>query len=188
MALDSIIPSWLRNRSPKPEVDSGPEVPAEEPVNGSAPAPDFDTPPPREGLLSAEAELRARREEIVRMEERALRDLESARTRMREADRRAEMAEERERRLEIAEQELEQVKSEQMSELESISGLTRKQAKELLLKQVEDEASHQAGLTVRRIEEEARLDAERRAASVGSAKERYLARKAAEAAKKKQRG
>lgn len=166
MALDSIIPSWLRNRSPKPEVDSGPDVPAEKPVNGSAPAPDFDTPPPREGLLSAEAELRARREEIVRMEERALRDLESARTRMREADRRAEMAEERERRLEIAEQELEQVKSEQMSELESISGLTRKQAKELLLKQVEDEASHQAGLTVRRIEEEARLDAERRARGI----------------------
>lgn len=166
MALDSIIPGWLKNRSSKPEARSEGEISTGGTVNGSAPAPDLDSPPPRENLLSAEAELRARREEIVRMEERALRDLESARTRMREADRRTELAEERERKLEEAERELEQVRADQVAELESISGLSRSQARELLLKQVEDEASHQAGLTVRRIEEEARLDAERRARGI----------------------
>ena len=47
-----------------------------------------------------------------------------------------------------------------------VSGLSRAQAKKILLKQVEEEAAHQAGLTVRRIEEEARLDAERRARGI----------------------
>jgi ribonuclease Y len=37
-----------------------------------------------------------------------------------------------------------------LDELERVSGLSRSQAKALLLKQVEDEAAHQAGLTIRR--------------------------------------
>jgi ribonuclease Y len=193
MALDSIIPAWLRNRSSKPDVEKSEKSPS---LNGSAPsvgsgssvasdaerlddsgtapgsessagpAPDLDSPPPRESLLSAEAELRARREEIVRMEERALRELESARTRLREADRRTELADERERRLDRAEEELDSVRETRMAELEAVSGLSRTQAKKILLKEVEDEAAHQAGLTVRRIEEEARLDAERRARGI----------------------
>ena len=181
MALDSIIPAWLRYRSRGPASDSGGtagdivsqgpvDIPAA--VNGAEahhspePAPDLDSPPPREGLLSAEAELRARREEIIRMEERALRDLESAKTQMREAERRNELAEERERRIEQAERELEEVRQARITELEAVSGMTRVQAREQLLKQVEGEANHQAGLMVRRIEEEAKLDAERRARGV----------------------
>jgi ribonuclease Y len=170
MSLDSIIPAWLRKRSTRPEIedrkDSAPvELNGVEPAFDSPP-PDLDSPPPREGMLSAESELRARREEIVRMEERALKDLESARTRLREADRRAGLADERERRLDQAERELEQVRERQMAELEAISGLTRAQAKQALLKEVEEQAAHQAGLTVRRIEEETRLDAERRARGI----------------------
>lgn len=166
MALDSIIPAWLRNRSPKPEVESGEEGSSAAEQNGNRPARDYDSPPPRESLLSAEAELRARREEIVRMEERALRELESARTKMREADRRTELAEAREHELKQAEKELEANRAAQTAELESISGLTQAQAKKILIKKVEEEAAHQAGLTVRRIEEEARLDAERRARGI----------------------
>ncbi len=179
MALDSIIPAWLRNRSPAPEGEKGAEAPLQksngtvarseetvaEPTVG-APSPDFDSPPPQGNLLSAEAELRARREEIVRMEERALRDLESAKTRLREADRRSELAEERERALDKAEREVEEAREARLAELEAVSGLTRVQAKQLLIKEVEAEATHQAGLTVKRIEEEARLDAERRARGI----------------------
>ncbi|HRV59412.1 MAG: ribonuclease Y [Solirubrobacterales bacterium] len=184
MALDSIIPAWLRNRSPEPEAGQGagesrngavPQSPETErragqdgvsPRDADSPSPDLDSPPPREGLLSAEAELRARREEIVRMEERALRDLESARTRLREADRRTEIAEERERNLDRAEEEIEAAREARLAELEQVSGLSRTEARKLLLKEVEEEAAHQAGLTVRRIEEEARLDAERRARGI----------------------
>jgi ribonuclease Y len=109
------------------------------------------------------------------MEERALRDLESARTRMREADRRSELAAEREKQLDQAEGEIEAARQAQLMELESISGLSRAQAKKILLKQVEEEAAHQAGLTVRRIEEEARLDAERRARGILAAAMQRLA-------------
>ena len=191
MALDSFIPAWLRNRSSKPEVEEGGESPeprAEDesrrppathngasgngpeattaPPEYDSPAPDYDSPPPRENMLSAEQELRARREEIVRMEERALRELESAQTRLREADRRSGLAAEKERRLAEMESELEATREARLAALESVSGLTRAQAKEALVKEVEEEATHQAGLAVRRIEEEARLDAERRARGI----------------------
>ncbi len=177
MALDSFIPAWLRNRPRDPAVKGGVDAPragtddirrngTEAGEHAPEPAPDLDSPPPRENQLSAEAELRARREEIVRMEERALRDLESARTRLREADRRSELAEERERRLDQVEDELRQARERQLAELETVSGLTRAQARQALVKEVEEEASRQAGLTVKRIEEEARLDAERRARGI----------------------
>lgn len=150
-----------------PDQPSGSAEAHPEPAAGSANfAPDIDSPPPREGLLSAEAELRARREEMVRMEERALRDLESARTRLREAERRADLLDRREDELDAVAREVEEERDRQRTELESISGLTAAQARKILLKQVEDEATHQAGLTVRRIEEEARLDAERRARGI----------------------
>lgn len=167
MALDSIIPAWLRRRShqtgsaspsPVPSGDSG--------SNGTGPSPDRDSPPPREGLLSAEQELRARREEIVRLEERTLQELESARVRLREADRRSELAEQRERRLRVEEEELEVVRGQRLAELESVSGLSQSQAKKILLKEVEEEATQQAARTVRRVEEEARLDSERRARGI----------------------
>ncbi|HNF83156.1 MAG TPA: ribonuclease Y, partial [Solirubrobacterales bacterium] len=102
----------------------------------------------------------------VRMEERALRDLESARTRLREADRRSELAEERERRLDRFEQDLEEVREARLAELETVAGMTRDRARQILIREVEEEATRQAGLKVKRIEEEARLDAERRARGI----------------------
>jgi ribonuclease Y len=100
------------------------------------------------------------------MEERALRDLESARTRLREADRRSELAEERERRLDRFEQDLEEVREARLAELETVAGMTRDRARQILIREVEEEATRQAGLKVKRIEEEARLDAERRARGI----------------------
>ncbi|MGA7436173.1 MAG: Rnase Y domain-containing protein, partial [Solirubrobacterales bacterium] len=116
--------------------------------------------------MSAQAELRARREEIIRMEERALREMESAQTRLREADRRTGALELREREVEAAEVQQESVKLRQLDELERIAGLTQVQARKILLKEVEDQASHQAGLTIKRIEDEAKLEAERRARGI----------------------
>jgi len=161
MALRSFIPSWLR--SGKADVDS-PSANGSGSANGTAhknPAPAADP-----GALSAQAELRARREEIIRMEERALRDLESARTQIREADRRAGILEERESKVATSEVELEQVRQQQLDELERVARLTQAQARQVLLKEVEDQASHQAGLTIKRIEDEAKLEAERRARGI----------------------
>ena len=113
-----------------------------------------------------QSELRARREEIVRLEERALRDLESARTQMREAERRGQLLDRRQDELDAIADEAEMAQARMLDELERVSGLSRSQAKALLLKQVEDEAAHQAGLTIRRVEEETKLEAERRARGI----------------------
>ncbi|MBK8295035.1 MAG: ribonuclease Y [Solirubrobacterales bacterium] len=118
------------------------------------------------GAMSAQAELRARREEIIRMEERALRELESAQTKLREADRRNDLLEAREEKVIEGEGVVAEARERQLEELERIAGLTQAQARKLLLKEVEADASHQAGLTIKRVEDEAKLESERRARGI----------------------
>jgi len=148
--------------------------PAQPPVSGeganrAAPeAPAGEPPPEADGRGEAEvhAELRARREEIVRMEERALRQMESVETQLRELERRRTSLDDRERNLDNQAEEMRQIKRRHRRELEKIAGLSAAQARHVLLKEVEDEARQQAGLTLQRIEEETRLEAERRARGI----------------------
>jgi ribonucrease Y len=111
-------------------------------------------------------ELQARREEIARMEERALRDVESLEVQRADLDRRAQTLDDRERNLEAQHEELKQAKRVQRRELERISGLTAAQARHLLIAEVEQEARHQAGLKLRQIEDETVRDAEKRARNI----------------------
>jgi ribonucrease Y len=113
-----------------------------------------------------EEELRARREEIARMEERALREAESLELRTGELERKLQAIEDRERNLARQAEELKQAKRVQRRELERISGLSAAQAKQMLLAEVEREARQQAGLRLAQIEEETRADAARRARNI----------------------
>ncbi len=140
MALRSFIPGWF----------SG----------------DDDRPPRTAAGPPDEAELSTRREEIARMEERALRQLESASTRLREAERRAEALEARELELAASREELETLREEGVAELERLAGLSREEAEGLLLERVGRDAEHRAGLIIKRTEDEARLEAERRARGI----------------------
>jgi ribonuclease Y len=148
---------WLRRRQSEDEA-------SEEPA-----------PTPAETPSSAADELRARREEIARMEERALRNAQSIEVQKSELDRRLQVLEDRERNLAHETEELKQAKRVQRRELERISSLTAAQAKQLLIAEVEQEARHQAGLRVQAIEEEAKLEAERRARSILSTAMQRLA-------------
>ena len=123
-------------------------------------------------------ELRARREEIARMEERALREAESLGVQRSDLERRGQALEDRERNLEHATEELKQAKRVQRRELERLSGLSAAQAKHLLLAEVEQEAMHQAGLRLQQIEEETHAEAERRARNILSVAMQRLAAKA----------
>ena len=114
----------------------------------------------------AQAELRARREQIVRMEEQALRQMQSVDTQLRELERRQESLDDRERNLANQAAELKKIKRRHLNELEKIAGLTAAQARHVLLKEVEQEARQQSGLMLQRIEEEAKLEAERRARGI----------------------
>jgi ribonuclease Y len=120
-------------------------------------------------------ELQARREEIARMEERALRDAHSLEVQLGELGRREQALADRERNLEQQNEELKRAKRVQRRELEKISGLSAAQARQLLVAEVEQEARHQAGLVLRQIEEETKRDAERRARSILSVAMQRLA-------------
>ena len=148
---------WLRRRQSEDEA-------SEQPAPAAAETPS-----------SAADELRARREEIARMEERALRNAQSIEVQKAELDRRLQALEDRERNLAHELEELKQAKRVQRRELERISSLTAAQAKQLLIAEVEQEARHQAGLRVQAIEEEAKLEAERRARSILSTAMQRLA-------------
>jgi ribonuclease Y len=127
---------------------------------------------------TGDEELRARRDEIARMEERALREAESLEVRSVDLERRLQVVTDRERNLAQGVEELKQAKRVQRRELERISGLTAAQAKQLLVAEVEQEARHQAGLRVQEIEEETKRDAERRARSILAVAMQRLAAKA----------
>jgi ribonuclease Y len=111
-------------------------------------------------------ELGVRREEIARMEERALRDLESAAVRLREAERRVETAEAQQSEVAAMRAELEAGLAAVEAELERLAGVTGEEARLAVLTRAEEEAARQAGLIIKRIEDEARLEGERRARAV----------------------
>jgi ribonucrease Y len=173
MEIRSWLPPWIRpgqegddtaaeTLDPGSGAQGGDEHP--EAAGPEPPSPDRpETPAEPEHLHE---ELRARRAEIVRMEERALRQMESVETQLRELERRRETLDDRERNLEHRAEELKEAKRLHMRELERIAGLSAAQARQILLKEVEDEARQQAGLTLQRMEEETKLEAERRARGI----------------------
>jgi ribonuclease Y len=122
-------------------------------------------------------ELQARRAEIARMEELALRETESIGLRQADLDRRVQALEDRERNLVQQSEELKQAKRVQRRELERISGLSAAQAKQMLLADVEQEARHQAALKIRQMEEEAQREGDRRARNILAVATQRLAAK-----------
>jgi len=128
----------------------------------------------REALLEAkeeslrmknesEKEARDRRSEVQRYEKRVLSKEESV-------DKKAEVLERRETSLTAKEDELKRKQAEvdklqeqRVQELERISGLTSEQAKDYLLKTVEDEARTDAAKLYKELDSQAREDAEKKA-------------------------
>ena len=110
-----------------------------------------------------EKETKERRNELQRYEKRVLAKEESV-------DKRADAMEHREAKFTAREEQLKQreIKVEELGqkrvqELERISGLTSEQAKEYLLKTVEDDVKHDTAKMVRDLELQAKEDADKRA-------------------------
>ena len=128
----------------------------------------------REALLEAkeealkaknefERETKERRAELQRYEKRVL-------TKEETLDRKTEALEKKESRLSQKESELDKVKQEveefherQLQELEKISGLTSDQAKEYLIKTVEEEVKHETALLIKDLESKAKEEADKKA-------------------------
>lgn len=110
-----------------------------------------------------EKEIKDRRNEMQRMEKRVL-------SREENLDRKTEAVEKKEASLASREQALdkqkakvEELESKKLQELERISGLTSEQAKEFLLKTVEDEVKHETAVLVKELETRAKEEASKKA-------------------------
>jgi ribonuclease Y len=108
-------------------------------------------------------EVKDRRNEIQRMEKRVL-------SREENLDKKSEAVEKKEASLSAKEAEIarkrnavEQLEAKRLQELERISGLTSEQAKEYLLKTVEDDVKHETAVMIKELESKAKEEADKKA-------------------------
>jgi ribonuclease Y len=113
-----------------------------------------------------EIELVERRAEIARIEERVITKEEAIDVKLAELVKRERTFEDRARELDHQRELLEERKREHVLELERVANLSAAQAKQILLKEVEDMARHDAARVVRQVEEEAKRDADRRVRNI----------------------
>lgn len=113
-----------------------------------------------------EKEVKDRRAEIQHMEKRVL-------TREENLDKKTEAMEKREQSLQAREQNLskkiaavDELSAKRQTELERISGLTSEQAKEYLLKSVEDDVRHESAVMIKEMESKAKEEADKNAREI----------------------
>lgn len=123
-----------------------------------------------------EREARERRHELQRMEQRVLQREEALERKLEQLERKEEEQNRQHQLLNRREAEIDELRAQQMEELARTAGMTREQARELLLNQVEQETRAEAAQMIREIETSARQEAERRAKEiVATAIQRYAA-------------
>jgi len=130
----------------------------------------------------AEQELKERRQELQRLERRLTHKEENLDRRLSQLERKEEALNRQAHELERMHAQAEEMVGRQRAELERISGLTAEEAKDYLLKTVENEVRHEMAVMIREIEQEAKDEAEKRARNViGLAIQRFAADHVSEA-------
>ncbi len=114
----------------------------------------------------AERELRDRRNEIQRIERRLGQKEESLDARANNLDKKERAFTDRDREITRIENELSEIYDKELKLLEQIAGLTGEEARQLLMKRIEDETKHEAAMMIRDIEARAKDEAEKRARNV----------------------
>ena len=147
----------------------------------------------REALLEAkeeihknradlEREIKERRGEMSKTERRLTQKEETLDRKTDAADKKNEELTRRLANVQKSREEAEQYKQQQLERLESISGLTRDEAKQYLVDSIEQEAQHDAAIKLREIQQQTKDDAEKYAREViSSAIQRCAADHVAEA-------
>jgi ribonucrease Y len=122
--------------------------------------------PETAGSTDVDHELRARRDELARLEERLRSKESSLELHGQRLDERERALDDRQRNLEHGREELKAAKRDQLRELERVAGLSAGQAKQVMMRELEDELRHDSARLVRQVEEETRHDADRRSRSI----------------------
>src|SRR5262249_8146331 len=119
------------------------------------------------GLRSeVEQELKERRIEVARGEERADARESSLDQKAAELKRREQGLDDREAHVRQLQEESKKAKEEELQTLQRIAGMTQGQARDLLLRQTEEETRHDMARLIRQIEEEAKQEADRRVRNI----------------------
>ncbi|MCL6472492.1 MAG: ribonuclease Y [Firmicutes bacterium] len=114
----------------------------------------------------AERDLRERRNEIQRIERRLAQKEESLDARVNNLDKKERSLADREREISRIESELSEIYEKELKLLEQIAGLSAEEARQLLMKRVEDETKHEVAMMIRDIEAKAKDEADKRARNV----------------------
>ena len=114
----------------------------------------------------AEAEVKERRQELTQLENRLLSREEALDEVQKDLSRREQSVTDREVHYRKAVEEIEGIKTQEERLLQDISGMTKEQAAELVLKRTEDDVRHDMAKMVRSIEDEARHEGERKAKDI----------------------
>lgn len=114
----------------------------------------------------AEKEIRERRAEVNRLERKLSQKEETLDSKTEEIEKKEKMLAAKENEIEKVKSDLEQTYVEQKTILEKLAGMSASEAKELLMRRVEEEAKHESVLLIREIESQARDEAEKRARNI----------------------
>lgn len=126
-------------------------------------------------------EIRERRQEQQRVDKRLLQKEEALDRKLESVEKKEEILRNKEAELEAANQNIQKLHQQQIAELERLSGLSRDEARELLLRNIEKEARHEAAQLIKDIENETKQEAEKRAREIISRSiQRYAADHVAE--------
>ncbi len=111
-------------------------------------------------------EVKDRRSELSRQERRLNQKEENLDRKNENLDKKNHTMDQKIKGIEAKEAEIEEIKQQQLGKLEEISGLTRDEAKSILIKDIETQARHDAALMVKEIEQQAKENAERTAKNI----------------------
>ncbi|MCR5690945.1 MAG: ribonuclease Y [Eubacterium sp.] len=131
----------------------------------------------REALLEAkeenmrvkndlDKEVKERRAEVARYEKRVLGKEETLDKKLDALEKRESKLSSKEANFERVKQEVEEIRQSHLRELEKISGLTTEQAKEYLLKTVEEDVKHETAVLVKDMERHAKDEADKKAKEI----------------------
>jgi ribonuclease Y len=116
--------------------------------------------------LELEKELKERRSELQKQERRIMQKEESLDKKMDSLDRKNEVLSKKIHEAETGKEEIDNIKKQQMAELERISGITAEEAKEYLLNNIESEVRHEAAMKIKDIETRLKEEADSRARDI----------------------
>jgi ribonuclease Y len=115
---------------------------------------------------NVERECRERRNELQCLEARLVKKEETLEAKTEKVESKEENLRKKAKQVGQKEKEVKELKEKQVEELERLSGLTTTEAKEILLKQVEDEVEHESARMIKEIESQAKEEADKRAREI----------------------